>query len=246
MTTTNVQPDTANAGPALTANPGSAVTFSQATASGVGPLTYAWNFGDGSTATGALNPTHTYQNSGTYTAQLTVTDALGISATSTMSVTVSRSGATVPTVSAGSPVDSQCGLIVHVQPGDGERRHCSLLIYLDLRGRDDQTGSLDPSHTYANPGTYTATVTVTDANKLWSSSSAVVTVNNVPPTASVSFPTSGIAGVTGQFRSHSDGRQPGRSRRRGLHSTGNSATEPLGPAPTPTTLIRQPVRTPSP
>ena len=36
--------------PALTANAGSAVTFSQATATGTGPLTYAWNFGDGTTA----------------------------------------------------------------------------------------------------------------------------------------------------------------------------------------------------
>ena len=90
VTTTSVLPDTANAGSAFAATTGSAVTFSQATATGTGPLTYAWNFGDGGTATGVLNPTHTYQSAGTYTAQLTVTDALGIPAMSTVTVTVNN------------------------------------------------------------------------------------------------------------------------------------------------------------
>ena len=96
VTTTAVQPDTANAGSAFAATTGSAVTFSQATATGTGPLTYAWNFGDGGTAT-ALNPTHTYQSAGTFTAQLTVTDALGIPATSTLTATVNPTTPTNPT-----------------------------------------------------------------------------------------------------------------------------------------------------
>ncbi len=91
VTTTSVQTDTANAGSALTSIAGSAVAFSQATATGTGPLTYAWNFGDSTTASGMLNPTHTYQTAGTYTAQLTVTDELGIPAVSTVTVTVSAS-----------------------------------------------------------------------------------------------------------------------------------------------------------
>src|SRR5208337_4675687 len=84
VTTTSVQPDTAAAGSAITTTAGSSVTFSQAAATGTGPLTYAWNFGDGTTASGTLNPTHTYQTAGTYTAQLTATDALGIPAISTL------------------------------------------------------------------------------------------------------------------------------------------------------------------
>ena len=38
-----------------------------------GALTYAWDFGDGTTST-AANPTHTYTTNGTYTATLTVRD----------------------------------------------------------------------------------------------------------------------------------------------------------------------------
>ncbi|MDP1793252.1 MAG: S8 family serine peptidase, partial [Acidimicrobiales bacterium] len=40
------------------------------------PLTYAWNFGDGSTGTGATT-THTYAAGGTYTIGLTVSDGRG-------------------------------------------------------------------------------------------------------------------------------------------------------------------------
>src|SRR5439155_91698 len=52
-------PIAASAGPAQNANEGSAVTFSGSASGGTGSLIYSWNFGDGSTASGTLNPTHT-------------------------------------------------------------------------------------------------------------------------------------------------------------------------------------------
>jgi PKD repeat protein len=53
-----------------------------------GALTYAWNFGDGTTATVALAQ-HTFVASGTYPVTLTVTDPAGASASLTQDVTVS-------------------------------------------------------------------------------------------------------------------------------------------------------------
>lgn len=53
----------------------------------VGVLSYSWNFGDGSTATGAT-ASHVYSTAGAYTATLTVTDGAGNSATATFKVTV--------------------------------------------------------------------------------------------------------------------------------------------------------------
>ncbi|MCF6376869.1 ThuA domain-containing protein [Nocardioides KLBMP 9356] len=51
------------------------------------PVTYAWTFGDGGTATTA-NPSHTFAAPGKYTVSLTVTDARGAKATRTTQVTV--------------------------------------------------------------------------------------------------------------------------------------------------------------
>lgn len=52
-----------------------------------GPLTYAWQFGDGATSTEA-NPQHTYTVNGTYNAVLTVTDPGGLFATASVPITV--------------------------------------------------------------------------------------------------------------------------------------------------------------
>lgn len=68
--------------PALT---GQAVNFS-VNARGDSPISYTWNFGDGSTGTGA-SPNHSYSRAGTYTVTVTATNAAG-SDSRTMTVTV--------------------------------------------------------------------------------------------------------------------------------------------------------------
>lgn len=69
-------PPVANAGGPYTATEGSAVAFNGTGSSDPDgdAITYAWNFGDGSTSTDA-NPAHTYVNDGNYTVTLVVTDA---------------------------------------------------------------------------------------------------------------------------------------------------------------------------
>ena len=61
------------------------------------------------------------------------------------------------------------------------------------------SGSPTPSHVYANPGTYTATLTAQDNFGDVGTSSVVVTVNDVAPSVTLTAPTSGEAGVSESF-----------------------------------------------
>jgi PKD repeat protein len=154
---------TGYAGPATTANEGDSVSLARATASGgTAPLSYVWNFGDGTTEEGTLNPTHVYVNHGVYTATLTVTDANNLSSQSstvvtindlapTVSVSVPSSGLMGSPISflaaatSPSPVDQAAGFTYKWNFGDGTTG----------------TGA-SPSHTYGAAGSYTVSATATD------------------------------------------------------------------------------------
>ncbi|MFB6673349.1 PQQ-dependent sugar dehydrogenase [Streptomyces sp. NPDC056390] len=66
-------------------------------------LTYSWNFGDGTTGTGAA-PSHTYKKNGTYTATVTAKDATGRTGSADAHIVV---GNTAPKVTLELPADGQ-------------------------------------------------------------------------------------------------------------------------------------------
>ena len=78
--------------PSLTVNFSSAGSFDPEG----NPLTYLWNFGDGTTST-AANPTHDYAVAGPYSASLTVSD--GVNSTLSSSISISVGTPPVPTIS---------------------------------------------------------------------------------------------------------------------------------------------------
>ena len=57
-----------------------------------GVLTYAWNFGDGTTSS-ETNPSHVYTNIGNFTATLTLTNDMGATASSSVSISVTDGNA---------------------------------------------------------------------------------------------------------------------------------------------------------
>jgi len=86
------QPPQADAGPDQNAAEGDLLSFSGAITDTDTPTghTILWNFGDGSTAFGTLNPTHAYGDNGVFTVTLTVIDTTGLSAADTLVVNVAN------------------------------------------------------------------------------------------------------------------------------------------------------------
>ena len=157
------------------------------TAPGSAITSYAWDFGDGNTATGAT-ATDVYANPGTYTVTLTVTNTQGLTGSSTQQVSV----AAAPTAS----FTATCTLLSCSVDGTGSTAPGSTITGYAWDFGDGGTGSgATTSHPYAGPGTYTITLTVTNAIGGIASSTQQVTV---APAPSPTF-TSSCSGLSCSF-----------------------------------------------
>jgi glucose/arabinose dehydrogenase/chitodextrinase len=67
------------------------------------PLSYDWDFGDGTPHSMQASPSHTYTQNGLYTARLTVADGRGLTGTDTVQVSVGSNTPPVPSID--SPLD---------------------------------------------------------------------------------------------------------------------------------------------
>ena len=145
-------------------NEGASVQFSDLSIPGYDiPLTYSWNFGDGVTST-SQNPTHTYADNGNYVVSLTVTDGDGSTATDTSPIQINDVN---PTANAGADQSVQVNSIVQFSgTGTPGAAQDPIILYTwDFGdGSPVQSGAslTNPTHTYANSGTYTVTLTVND------------------------------------------------------------------------------------
>ncbi len=114
------------------------------------PLTYAWDFGDGATATGAT-PTHAYAALGTYTVALVVNDGMVGSAQATTTVSITNRP---PTVKLTAPL----GGAIFTAPAD-------VLIAVDA---SDPDGTIARVELWAGP-TKLGEATAHPYTLLWSS-----------------------------------------------------------------------------
>jgi PKD repeat protein len=144
-------------------------------------LTYAWDFGDGTTGSG-VTPSHGYAAGGNYPVKLTVTDDRG--ATNAVTHTASPPATTnQPPVAAFS---SHCVSLGCSFDASASTDPDGTVAGYAWNFGDGSTGSgVTASHSYAAGGTYTVTLTVTDNQGATGTASAGV--SPVPPLAQDAF-----------------------------------------------------------
>jgi len=146
-------------------------------------LTYAWDFGDGTTATDS-NPKHTYSAAGTYTVTLTVTDHVGLATETSRTVNVASSDGPVAVFSvSGSMVEEE---VVQFDASDSYDQSSggSVVGYAWDFGDGTTATGVNPTHIYAQPGNYPVRLTVTDDDGLSSAGESTLTIGpNQPPQA---------------------------------------------------------------
>src|SRR3989475_447841 len=146
-------------------------TFTASASGGSGaPYSFSWAFGDGMTGTGSP-VTHSYSGGGSYSPTVTATDSLGGAKDApTQSVSVSA-----PPAPLGATVNA---------PRQAADVAGGFTDYAWTLG-DGATGSgTQVAHSFAQPGSYQASVTVTDTNGGTASGSVSVTISNIQVTAS--------------------------------------------------------------
>lgn len=140
-------------------------------------LTYSWNFGDGTAASTAANPSHTYSTSGTFTARLTVSDGVNTSVSSDIPITVTAAGSNYPpTVTISSSVTAGAVPLAVIFSSTASDPEGSPLSYAWNFGDGTSSTAANPSHTFQAAGSYPVILTVSDGTNSVASSPLTIAV----------------------------------------------------------------------
>ena len=147
-------------------------------------VNYAWNFGEGTTASG-MTSTHTYSSEGTYTVTLTVTDNNELTDTATKTITIipSSTTPTVPDASFTFPSVSQGVNQPATFDASGSSDPDGNIVSYEWSFGDGSTGTgMTEPHTYTSDGTFTVTLTVTDNDGHKDTATKTIIINPAPTT----------------------------------------------------------------
>ena len=166
--------------------------------------TYAWDFGDGGTASGRV-VTHQFTTVRTYPVKLTVTDGAGATASLTKNVPVGQGTAPAASISA-SPSSAQIlETVAFSAQGSTVGQAGRTITSYEWRFGDGETATgVTATHSYSVTGTYQVVLTVTDSAGLQGTATKDVTVANDKITAAFTIsPTEPLVGQTVYFNAES-------------------------------------------
>jgi len=142
---------------------------------------YFWDFGDGTNAMG-VTANHTYIDDGVYTVTLTVTDDRGATASANAIKTVLNRPPIASFTESAETVLT--GVTIYFDASGSYDPNGTIVSYFWNFGDGTNATGVTTSHSYADDGTYTVTLTVTDDDGVAGSTQATKTVLNRPSVAS--------------------------------------------------------------
>jgi DNA/RNA endonuclease G (NUC1) len=184
------RPPVAVAGGPYTGIEGSAVHFDGSASSDPDGdvITFAWDFGDGATGTGAA-PTHTYADNGDYTVRLIVEDPFGAADTTYTTATIANAPPVI--ISLDVPASAAIGTaatvtVTYSDPGTLDT-HTAVIDWGDGISTTvaGAAGTASASHAWAATGFYTVHVTVTDNDGASAQRTAATTIAVYDPDGAV-------------------------------------------------------------
>ena len=180
------------------------VQFASTVTPGVaGTVTYYWDFGDGNHAS-TPNPSHSYTTAGTYSVSVTAINSKGCSTIVTLPNTVTVYPK--PVASFVTPYTLKCSLPAvvpftsSVSSGTGPFN----IVWNFGDGSPGTTGN-NPTHTYTTSGTYTVSMSVTDARGCKDTLIQAGYVQTFPSVASFTGPSNACDSALVSFTNTSPG-----------------------------------------
>jgi PKD repeat protein len=193
------QPPVARTGGPYAGTTGQPIAFNGAASTDADgdALSYLWNFGDDSTATGTA-PSHTYTAADQYSVTLTVSDGKGGTHSATVAVPVTQANRQ-PVANAGGPYTGDAASpIAFSGLASTDPDHDALTYAWDFGDSGSSSGST-PTHTFTTSGTFTITLTVSDGHggSGQTTTSAVVgaAADRAPPVVTVNAATQALPGA---------------------------------------------------
>jgi PKD repeat protein len=167
--------------PSATPNPvtaGTVAMLSAQASGGAGALTFAWDFGDGTSGSGAT-VAHTYTQAGNFNAILTVTDTANSSVSGFVIVVVNSPPGAVVLSSGPSAMPNPAAVGQSISFSATATGGTGTLTYVWNFGDGTSGSGANTFHAYSLSGGYTATVTVTDSANASARGSVMVSVTSM-------------------------------------------------------------------